>query len=171
MFLCLLAIVCVFSYNKLAVYNIDKQTLKISNVPIKNLPPHSSANNGAKNISNSASTNQGSSQTVNAPSQISSTSSQWSSSQSKAITLKVPIENGTLASGDILSGSSYLGEIGYLLIDNVSGVISRGKINTNSGSFAAKIFFKNSSNSGRLDVFSSDSNGKEVNLIEIEVKF
>ncbi len=50
-------------------------------------------------------------------------------------------------------------------------VISTNSINVINGKFSAVVNFKPVSQSGRLDVYSTDPNGKEINLIEIPVNF
>jgi len=49
------------------------------------------------------------------------------------------------------------------------GVISQGIIQVVNGKFSATVNFPSHSNSGRLDVYSTDSNGKEINEVQLNV--
>lgn len=106
-----------------------------------------------------------------APTSISTPSSQWTQSQSGVITVKTPVANATLQNGDTVAGSATIDKVQYRLIDADAGVISQGFINVVNGNFTASISFKHYASSGRLDVFSTDGSGKEINEVQIPVKF
>jgi hypothetical protein len=139
----------VFSLSFFLIYRSIISTQKINTNPSKNP--------GRSEISSSVS--------------IDSHLNQLATSDSKIITLFEPKSGAKLSSGDKITGKSTLNEVDYLLIDGETGVISQGKITVTNGTFSKNIFFKNISSSGRLDVFSTETNGKESNLIEIDVKF
>lgn len=102
---------------------------------------------------------------------VPSNPSNWSSSVSGVITLKLPTINATIASGDVITGSATVNQVQYRLTDNQIGVISQGPINVINGVFTATINFITKDKNGRLDVFSTEPNGKEINEVQIPVKF
>ncbi len=138
---------------------------------IKQLP--TKANSSVSQPAGSTSSSKGTTvdNSGKSPSTIATLPSQWVQSQSGAITLQQPIANSTIASGFLLNGLASVGSIGYTLIDNQSGVISQGTISVVGGKFSATINFKSTSSTGRLDVFSTDPNGKEINEVQIPVNF
>ncbi len=152
---------------------LQNSTKKTSEPAVIHVLPTPQHTNNFKSPTSSNGVSQGSSSNISSPSSvsISSTSSQWTESQSGAIVLKEPIVNQTISSGAIVTGLAKVNNVGYILIDNQVGVISQGTIPVINGSFAAKINFKPYASSGRLDVFSTTANGKEENLIEINVNF
>jgi hypothetical protein len=105
------------------------------------------------------------------PTPITSSQNQWTQSQSGVITLQQPIASSTIASGFVLNGLASVSSVSYTLIDNQSGVISQGVIKVVGGKFSATVGFKSTSTTGRLDVFSTDPNGKEINEVQIPVNF
>lgn len=143
-----------------------------SNVSSTKDLPSKSVNSGDKTSSTSASANQGSVTDKNgsAPS-ITSDSSKWSVSTSGAITVKQPLKNDVIASGVNLVGTSTTDQVQYRLIDNQTGVISQGPVNVVNGVFSANISLQSQSKSGRLDVFSTDSYGREINEVQILINF
>jgi hypothetical protein len=101
----------------------------------------------------------------------STNSNQWIVSKSGNITVRQPVANATLHSGDILSGTAKVGAVNFRLIDNSVGVISEGTLQVVNGKFSGKLGFTAHSSSGRLDVFSTSPDGAEFNEIQIAVKF
>ncbi|HUD06360.1 MAG TPA: hypothetical protein VMR34_00585 [Candidatus Saccharimonadales bacterium] len=97
--------------------------------------------------------------------------SQWTTSQSGAITVKQPIANGTLQTGDVLSGSATVSQVSFTLIDNDVGVIAQGTLNVINGNFSGTLQFMPKASSGRLDVYSTNSLGVEYNQVQISVNF
>jgi len=102
---------------------------------------------------------------------VTTSQNQWSVSQSGDITVKEPVGSSTIQSGAVLEGSATVDQVQYTLIDNQVGVISQGTINVANGNYSADINFQPTANSGRLDVYSSNPNGSETNLVEIPVNF
>jgi hypothetical protein len=93
-------------------------------------------------------------------------------SESGVLTVLQPTENQELASGATLSGSAKdLSKVQYRLIDNDRGVIAQGALFVKDGVFSGKLQFEASATSGRLDVFSYDAQGEEINTIEMPVTF
>lgn len=97
--------------------------------------------------------------------------SEWVTSSSGVITVKQPVNNSVLKSGDTLFGSAKVNQIQYRLIDNQVGVLAQGPISVVRGSFSVTLHFRQVGSSGRLDVFSFDSQGAEVNEVQIPVRF
>ena len=143
--------------------NVTKQPAPTST--IKQLPQQTN-NSGSKSLTTSNLSNQGNSidHYGNSPSPITTQQNQWVQSQSGYLTVKTPTLNSTISSGFILNGTdSTATNVNYRLIDNSTGVIAQGVISVVNGNFSATINFKSSGSSGRLDVFNTDSNGKEIN--------
>ncbi len=140
---------------------------------IHQLPSNPSSNiNSSKSLSAPSGTNQGSSTSNNINSiQITTSPSQWTSSSSGVIVLQEPISNQSVSTGFFLVGKATVPKVFYTLLDNRVGVVSTDSINVINGKFSAVVNFKPTSSSGRLDVYSTDATGKEINLIEIPVNF
>lgn len=140
-------------------------------VPVKQ-PPSNSTNSGDKTPSSSISINKGTAvDNKGAISSVTTSSSSWAVSASGVITLKQPVSNDRIVSGVNLAGISTLNQVQYRLIDDGVGVISQGTISVVNGNFSANISFQAKSKTGRLDVFSSDSNGREINEVQVPVTF
>lgn len=101
----------------------------------------------------------------------STSSSQWVSSASGDITVKQPAANAKLQDGSILSGSAKVNEVHYRLIDNTVGKIAEGVLSVSGGNFSGTLHFDPQGTGGRLDVFSTDSQGVEYNEVQINVSF
>lgn len=145
---------------------------KTYHATIHQLPNSSSNNiNSSKSLSPGSGANQGSSTNNINSVQITTSPNQWASSSSGNIVLQDPIANQTISSGFYLIGTANVPTVFYNLLDNQVGVISTNSINVINGKFSAIVNFKSVSQSGRLDVYSTDTNGKEINLIEIPVNF
>ncbi len=97
--------------------------------------------------------------------------SQWSKSASGVITVKLPLANSTLSQNATLTGSASISQVQYRLIDDAVGVISQGPISVVNGNFTASLSFTAHSPTGRLDVFSTEPSGKEINEVQIPVRF
>jgi hypothetical protein len=98
-------------------------------------------------------------------------SSDWSSSTSGVITVYSPAKNSLLSSGQTLSGKSSAGRVSFRLMDSISGVIAQGSISVVNDKFSGTFSFATSAKDGRLDLFTTDSNGVESNGVEIPVRF
>lgn len=138
--------------------------------PLTSLPSGSST---TKNPSSGNSINQGTATDKNGrvPSNTPSNPDQWSTSASRLITVKLPIANSTFHSGDAVTGSTSIDPVQFRLVDDQVGVIAQGTINVVNGNFTATVNFKPYGSSGKLDVFSTDSTGKESNEVQIPVNF
>lgn len=151
--------------------NTAKPKVSITPAPIHKLSTPS--NPTVKLPSKSNGISQGTSSNISNPSTVPATtpSSSWITSTSGLLTVKQPTSNATVQSGFSLVGTSNESNVQYTLIDNSAGMISQGKINVVNGDFAAKISFKSYGPTGRLDVYNTDPNGKEINLVEIPLSF
>ena len=96
--------------------------------------------------------------------------SDWSISKDDAITVYSPLKDSLFSSGDIVAGESTYEYVTLRLIDNISGVITEGRITCNDGKFSGKINFNTSAALGRLDIFFTDINGVESSTIEIPIR-
>jgi hypothetical protein len=97
--------------------------------------------------------------------------SQWITSKSGAITVEQPVANATLSSGDYLVGTAKVGAVSFRLSDTSDGQIATGTLQVVNGKFSGKLSFTAHSSDGELDVFSTNSQGVEFNIIQIAVKF
>ena len=88
------------------------------------------------------------------------------------ITVNGITDNALIKSGDSLYGMTTApGPINFRIIDQQSGVIAQGQLNVVNGSFSGKLEFTARSNSGRLDLYTTDAMGSEANNMEIPVRF
>jgi hypothetical protein len=152
----------------------NRPTVTTVNHPITQLSPVPAANNGEKKVNETGDSINQQTATDNhgvVPSGISTKSSQWTTSQSGLITVKQPSQNSTVKSGATLFGSASVSQIQYRLVDNQVGVISQGFVSVVHGVFSANINFQAYSSSGRLDVFSTDASGREINEAQVPVSF
>ncbi|HJQ09255.1 MAG TPA: hypothetical protein VJ836_07290 [Candidatus Saccharimonadales bacterium] len=94
------------------------------------------------------------------------------SSTSGAITVARPAKGALVTPGAILSGMvKDVDAVQYRLIDDQQGVIAQGQLQVADGTFSGKLQFSARAATGRLDVFSFDPTGREVNYIEMPVRF
>lgn len=168
---CLIAVVLV----ALGVFFIHKHSApKVAPAPtanIKQLPQHKAANNGDKKLSSTSAVNQGGPKDNHGEQTATDNpSNQWVQSESGVITVKNPVNNSEIKSGDTLTGSATVDKIQYRLIDDQVGVVSQGFISVVNGNFSASVNFPSYAKTGRLDVFSSDSSGRETNEVQIPVR-
>lgn len=135
-------------------------------------PAPSSQNATRTPASQNTSVNQGSAVDKNGQAPAAATgSSQWTAAADGLITLKEPLKDNAFKSGDTLYGAAASGPVQFRLIDNQVGVIAQGTINVVNGSFSATANFTPYGTSGRLDVFNTDQNGKEINEVQVPVAF
>lgn len=95
----------------------------------------------------------------------------WTNSADNMITVYSPAKNALVTNGSVLSGESKLPKVYFRLIDDVSGVISRGSLNVVNGKFSGTFDFSTTGTNGRLDIFNSASDGVESSNVEIPVRF
>jgi hypothetical protein len=135
--------------------------------------PSTSTTNTVKAPSASNAIDQGgpSDENGQVPAGTPTTPDSWSKSASGVITVKLPTLNQTFQNGGTITGVASVSQVQYRLSDDQVGVISQGPINVVNGSFTATISFKPYGTSGRLDVFTTDSTGKEANEVQIPVTF
>ncbi len=154
------------------IYKHDHQIKRQSNPKssITKLPQPNTKASVKPKTPTSSNLTQGTSTPTNSTS-VNTSRSKWVQSQSGLITLQQPIANSNLSNGFSLIGLASVNKVNYTLLDNSLGVISQGVIPVNNGSFSAIINFNNHSSSGRLDVYSTDPNGKEINEIQIPINF
>jgi cytoskeletal protein RodZ len=100
----------------------------------------------------------------------STSQSQWKTSDSGVIILKEPITPAVIKNGDEFSGvATNLDKIEYRLVDNAAGVIAQGELNVVNDNFSGNLQFQTKGGLGRLDVYSYDSQGREINSVELTV--
>jgi hypothetical protein len=135
-----------------------------NNSSVKQKPPQKTPSNANVHVVSGGSDTNGSASASTSP-------SQWVVSKSGDITVKQPIANATFHSGDTLSGSAKVGVISFRLIDDDVGVISQGTLNVVNGDFSGTLNFTPQAPTGRLDVFTTNDQGVELNEVQISVRF
>jgi hypothetical protein len=145
--------------------------VRAPSTPITQLPTKTSAT--AKTPTANNGIEQGGANNLNGKtvSGVPTNPSKWSTSTSGVITVKLPDSGDTIKSGATLAGSSSVNPIQFTLIDNQVGVIAQGPITVTNGNFTASIDFTAHASSGRLDIFSTDPNGREINEVQIPINF
>lgn len=168
-----LVAVCAIGIN--AYNNRDTGKPRVSPTPkaaVNDVKSQPAANNGEKDVNaNGSKVNQGTSNDSKGTAKASTTSSQWTISESGVITVKEPTNNGTIVSGANLIGTATVDRIQYRLIDDNAGVVSQGFIGVTDGKFSASISFPSYAKTGRLDVFNTNDQGAEINEVQIKVNF
>jgi len=91
------------------------------------------------------------------------------SSSSGLITVYSPTSGSKLSSGDAVSGTAKVGTVYYRIVDNSVGVISQGSLSVVNHKFSGNVYFHPHASTGQLDVFSYDSQGAEVNSVQINL--
>jgi hypothetical protein len=147
--------------------------VRAPSAPIAKLPVQKAANNGNKVSSSTPTLDKGTATDKNgqAASGVPTDPGKWSVSDSGVITVKLPGSNSTIQPGATLTGAASVGQVQYRLTDDRVGVISEGPVSVVNGNFTASINFTTHSSSGRLDVFSTEANGREINEVQIPVRF
>jgi zona occludens toxin (predicted ATPase) len=153
-----------------------KKSAAVSSDPsskaITQLPAQPAANNGEKKISSSSMYNDGASTDNDGVVKTAGSSPDtWIKSESGVITVKHPASNTIIASGVELSGAATTDRVQYRLTDDQVGVISQGSISVTNGSFSANLTFHPQASKGRLDIFTTDNTGNELNEVQLLVKF
>lgn len=95
---------------------------------------------------------------------------EWASSESGLITLRSPLSGSLVKTGDTISGTAKVSTVQYRLVDDEAGVLAQGPLSVVDGKFSGRLSFGHQANSGKLDIFSYDSNGAETNSISIKIK-
>jgi hypothetical protein len=98
-------------------------------------------------------------------------SNQWTVSESGAVTVYSPVDGAMLSSGSILSGAATEPSVYFRLVDNEVGQIAQGMLDVSNGKFSGKLAFISQGTTGVMKVFTINSDGSEVNLVKINVKF
>jgi hypothetical protein len=153
-----------------------KATAETKNGVAKNSSKSSSSKNASKNDSKNATVsndaNQGTAKDQNGQAAANTSPSQWATSASQVITVKQPVAQATFKPGDTLSGTaSGVSQVQYRLIDDNVGVVAQGFLNVVNGNFAGVMQFSPHGSTGRLDVFSTNTSGAEINEVQVPVKF
>jgi hypothetical protein len=95
------------------------------------------------------------------------------SSKSGLVTLVEPDKDSQIKNGQVVGGTVVgdIAKVEYRLIDNEVGVLAQGTLNVVNKSFSGKLQFTSRSSAGRLDIYTYDASGSEVNNIELPVTF
>lgn len=92
-------------------------------------------------------------------------------SESGDITLIAPADGQRLQNGDTIRGRADTSSVSYRLEDDVRGVIGMGELQVKDGKFSGQLSLNTSGKNGTLDVYSFDSQGREINNIRIKVTY
>ena len=179
--LALLALLVVLVVTALEVTNVthffhtspNTKAIKTTGKPLSQLKPNSSASQSPAKNPSTTSSSFGNGTAVDTHGQAVATTnpSQWTTSVSGNITVKQPTANAKVQSGSVLSGSAKVSQVSYRLIDSNVGVIAQGTLSVVNDSFSGTLKFTPHSSTGRLDIFSTEANGAEINEVQITVAF
>lgn len=92
-------------------------------------------------------------------------------SDSGEIKVYSPLPNSKVDMNQLIFGDTNLQKINYRIIDNISGVIASGELIAKNGSFSGKVTFNTNASEGRIDIYSTKTDGTEYNNIEIPIRF
>lgn len=93
------------------------------------------------------------------------------SSDSQNITLYNPVKNQRLKSGDSITGKASTQTVYYRISDDINGMISNGQLKVVDGKFSGIINVNTSAKNGTFEVYSFNTEGQEINNINIEVTY
>jgi len=96
------------------------------------------------------------------------------SSDNGIVTVAGIAKDGLLHSGDALRGTvadKSIAQVQFRIIDTEVGVLGQGQLAVVGGSFSGALSFTAHSDTGRVDVYTLDSMGSEINNVEIPVRF
>lgn len=83
-----------------------------------------------------------------------------------------PASGALLASGDVLKGvATSITSVQYRVVDDQIGVLAQGALDVVNGTYSGTLHFTAKSTTGRLDIFSLNAGGQEVNTVEVPVTF
>jgi hypothetical protein len=92
-------------------------------------------------------------------------------SDSGKITVYQPTTEALIQSGSTISGLSSNSSVSFRIIDDVIGVIGTGSLKVVDGKFSGKFSFESEGTEGRVDIFSTLASGREVDVVEIPVRY
>ena len=98
-------------------------------------------------------------------------SSQWTTSESGVVTVYAPIQGAIFKNGSVLSGAAKALTVSFRLVDNQVGQIASGTLDVKNGKFSGTLSFASKGSSGVLKVYTTNSDGSEVNVVKVNVKF
>lgn len=96
---------------------------------------------------------------------------QWTTSPNGVITVYSPANGEITTNGSTISGKTTVLRVSFRLIDDVSGVIAQGDLPVVNGTFSGTFSFSTTGKEGRLDVFSTQHDGTEINNVEVPIRF
>ncbi|HSX30423.1 MAG TPA: hypothetical protein VLE99_00715 [Candidatus Saccharimonadales bacterium] len=118
----------------------------------------------------SANTNQGGA-TDNHGDSSTNSGATGTASSSGVVTVTSPASDALLSSGDTLRGTATgQSKVQYRLIDDTVGVIAQGSLDVVDGRYSGTLQFTAHAKTGRLDVFTYDSQFQETNEVQLPVE-
>lgn len=97
--------------------------------------------------------------------------SDGTTSQSGNITLYSPTSNEIISSSVTVEGSAKTSMVYYRINDNVRGMIGSGQLSVHNGNFSGNLSVSTTATQGSIEVYSLDSQGREINNISVNVKY
>lgn len=83
-----------------------------------------------------------------------------------------PASGDTISTGATLRGTAKnSSEVQYRIIDNTVGVIGQGALKVVNGRYSGTLQFTPQASSGRIDIFTYNSNYQEQNNVQVQVQF
>lgn len=92
-------------------------------------------------------------------------------SDSGNISVYGPQPDRLFQSGDRLYGTANVDTVWYRLIDDRIGMVTQGSLPVQDGRFSGTFNFDTDGTNGRLDIYSLDSDGRETDSVEVDVRF
>lgn len=96
---------------------------------------------------------------------------EWTTSKDAKITVYSPAKDSVVESGDRVTGTSTLERVAFRLIDDVTGVIAEGTIGVRNGKFSGTLNYTTTAETGRLDIYTTRSDGAESSVVEIPISY
>lgn len=158
---------------RLRIYKPASEAITTAGNLTQNTTPNTSTNSPPpkKQPTSNVGLNDGGAADTSGQTTATTNQSQWITSKSGAITVEQPVANATLSSSDYLVGAAKVSAVSFRLSDTSDGQIATGTLQVVNGKFSGKLSFTAHSSDGELDVFSTNSQGVEFNIIQIAVKF
>lgn len=93
------------------------------------------------------------------------------SSQSGNITLYSPTSDEKVSGTIAVKGAAKTSVVYYRVNDNVSGMIGSGQLSVNNGYFSGTLAVTTSATKGSFEIYSFDSQGREIDNIKVELRY
>lgn len=131
---------------------------------------HKSKSSSSASAAPGGSLAQGGATDNNGQASTSTPTSQWTTSSSGLVSVHQPAANATVTSGTVLSGTAQVDKVYFRVISDSVGVVAQGSLSVVNDNFSGTLNFQTQAGGGRLDVYSYDANGVEINEVQIPIE-